>query len=197
MKQSKRILAIALALALGLAVFATGVAADDPYVPPITKQPKPIALVFTGKELKLELEMAPLSEGWTISIAWYEVGEDEPVATGAKASIPINNDSSVLDDLKNAIKTVSYYAVVTCTYTDGGGSSMTYSKISESTKVYVMPSISDVFSFFWAYVQMDYGPLFGIGVITIGSPFLLPMALMLLCIYGVGYFGSLLVKLFL
>ena len=138
---TKRVLSIALALLLGLAVLAPmASAAGDPNAPIITMQPKAEkTTVQVGKELKLEAQ-AQLPDGakGTLSYAWYAY-EDwtdptaRPIATGAKITIPVTQkmigDPSILAIAGN------YYVVVTNTYKNNQGK--TQKAYSKSDDVFI------------------------------------------------------------
>jgi len=122
MKTTKRILAIALALALGLALFAPmASAAVDPNAPIITKQPKLFTIKRAGQDIVLEVE-ASLPEGsdGVLSYAWYDYDWQEegkirpPVATGAKLQITDQDYAWT-----------NYWLVAINTYTDDDGATQT------------------------------------------------------------------------
>ena len=120
MKPTKRLLAILLAVLLGLAVLApmASAAGDPAYAPIITKQPKEQVTIFTGKDLVLEVE-AKLPDGapGTLSYEWYR-DDYGVVGTNAKLVYPVKDDRT---DNYYGMKyyfSRPFYAVVTNTYTD-------------------------------------------------------------------------------
>jgi len=126
---TKRVLSIALALALGLAVLVPEVwAAGEPNAPIITMQPKAEkTTVQVGKELKLEAQ-ANLPDGikGTLSYAWYAYVDwtdpgTKPIATGAKVSIPVTQDMIGFGDPAILAIAGNFYVVVTNTYKDSQG----------------------------------------------------------------------------
>jgi len=143
MKQSKRILAIALALVLGLALFAPGVSAAD--APVITKQPMEKTTIQTGQTLRLEVE-AKLPDGATgeLSVVWHAYDwpygiDTGPLATGAALAykIPV----AMLGG--NTSRNYHFYAKITGTYVDQGGITRTVDMESKSTKVLILASFAD------------------------------------------------------
>ena len=145
MKHSKRILAIALILALGLALFAPGVGAADPYAPVITKQPIEKTAIRTGETLRLEVE-AKLPDGVTgdLSVTWHAYDwpygiDTGPLATGAalEYKIPV----SML--MGSTSHNYHFYAKITGTYVDQGGITRTVNMESKSTKVLILASFAD------------------------------------------------------
>ncbi|MDR2686257.1 MAG: hypothetical protein LBB75_00770 [Oscillospiraceae bacterium] len=144
MALTKRVLAIALALVLGLGLLIPA-AADDPNAPVITMQPKAEkATVQLGKELKLEA-LAQLPDGakGTLSYAWYayvtwapEIDTTlRPIATGAKVSIPVTQEMIGFGDTAALASGGPFYVVVTNTYTDGKGK--TQKAYAESEPVFI------------------------------------------------------------
>jgi len=134
MKTTKRLLSIALALLLGLAVLAPmASAADDPaYAPIITVQPKSQVTMFTGNDLVLEVE-AELPEGieGTLSYEWYCYSSRSgttKVGTDAKLVLPITKN--MLYDITQLEYRI--YAMVTNTYNDDEGQNQTASTKSNS-----------------------------------------------------------------
>ena len=95
MKQSKRILAVLLALVMGLALFAPGVSAavriEEKKIPPSLG-------MFNGETLKLEIDVKVFDGDDELEpeYVWYDYSYDPeegelaaPIATGAKLDIPI------------------------------------------------------------------------------------------------------------
>ena len=122
MKQSKRILAMALALALGLALFAPGVLAADPNAPVITRQPMERTTIRTGQTLRLEVE-ARLPDGVTgdLSVTWHAYDwpygiDTGPLATGAVLEYKI----PVAMLMGSTSHNYHFYAKITGTYVDQG-----------------------------------------------------------------------------
>jgi len=158
MKQTKRILAIVLALALGLAVFATGVAAEDPYAPIITMQPKAEkTVVQAGKELKLEVQaMPPVGAEGILTYEWYEssAAGDRLVATSANAIIPISK--AMLDNWSekyNYYFSLNYYVVVTNTWRDDAEQEQTASISSDTVNISVFRGLGDLYTDSWRYAS--------------------------------------------
>ena len=143
MTLTKRILCIALTLALGLALFAPGVsAADDPNAPVIT-QPLPTAQVYTRVGLNLRLNVrAQLPEGveGTLSYAWWyeESGRDNTwtqIASATDENLVMKMTMDMLfTDQKRVINHERVFrVVVTNTYIDEAGNEQTASATSETT----------------------------------------------------------------
>ena len=151
MKTTKRILSIALALALGLAVLAPMASATeiDPNAPIITQQPRAPIYLFASKTLNLEVAaVLPEGNSGTLSYAWYDYDwqpgdETSPIATNPKLTIsPIfdpDGDSSVSQKLV-------FYAVATNTYIDSEGVTETAFMKSQPVKVTLIQPFGKVFS---------------------------------------------------
>ena len=134
MKMTKRLLGVGLVLvlALGLFVPAGATEAPNPNAPVITRQPSVRPITFAGDPLVLEIQ-AELPEGveGELSFAWFVEGREEPIATGARVTIPtlteevvyfLRHESVVLD--------LRIYVVVTNTYVDDDGEEQTASTTS-------------------------------------------------------------------
>ena len=151
MKQTKRVLCAVLTLALALALFAPAVSAADPYAPVITKQPGLTRWIRSGRTLALEVQ-AKLPDGiqGELSVAWYISGQAQPIATGAKTSVPTSSLGGYTE-LGQYVPGGSFviYAVVTNTYTDGGGQTQTASIESDTSTVDVFISTLDTMKLFW------------------------------------------------
>jgi len=128
MKLTKRILCIALTLALGLAALALPAAADspDPYAPIITKAPDFPDAIDEGNTLILEIE-AELPDGvegelsyfwyWNI-YEWNSYVPGPPRATGPRLELLITDQTYYI---KNNRYVIEINVLVTNTYTDGSG----------------------------------------------------------------------------
>jgi len=176
MAQTKRLLSIALALLLGLAVFAPGVSAADPNAPIITKQPKAVVYMFAGNTLNLEIAATlPAGSNGTLSIEWYD-DDWQLIATGAnvKIDMPVA-DVNLLADTNAAVQDLTYFAVVTNTYEDSEGQTQTVSLESNHTEVTLIQPIGKLFSDYWEFAQFGNGPVYGLLIGTMAAPFLLPL----------------------
>jgi len=177
MKHTKRVLSIALVLALALALIlpATASEAPNPNAPIITRQPNHVfptssILVRTGRSFELEVQ-ARLPDGVTgeLSFEWFEVGNDEPVATGPRAVFQIGMNGSIVTN------DISFYAVVTNTYLDGDGNEQTASTISEVRDVTIFDSLCNIllgvwFRNFWNAMLLFPIRLFETVFITLSYP---------------------------
>jgi len=198
MKAIKCVLSIALALGLGIAVFAPAVSAEtDPNAPIITMQPKSSVYVFAGNTLNLEVAATlPAGSNGTLRIDWYDYDwrpgdETPPVATGTKAAIPtVVSDVSIFGN-GGPFLHIYYYAVATCTYEDGEGQVQTSSERSALARVNVIPPLGKVISDTWEFVQLGRGPAFGILTIALFSSFLVPAVAFTLFAYLGFYMASL------
>lgn len=144
MKTTKRLLAVLLAVLLGLAVLApmTSAADDSAYAPIITKQPKAEVTVFTGKELVLEVE-AKLPDGveGTLSYEWISSLKRRVVGTDAKLIFPItwyttSNYSGMPYHFQD-----DFHVVVTDTYIDEDGEVQTVSVKSNACRVTIVKDL--------------------------------------------------------
>jgi len=181
MKATKRILAFAMALALGLALLAPTVsAADDPNAPVITKQPSGPEEILTGRTLTLEVQaQAPAAAPGTISVAWFVVDEDgnlraAPIATRARVAFPTtslghylySDDTPAEDDIFIPGGIFKFYAVVTNTYTDGGGTQQTATITSDTVRVNIINRPVDYIALYWN-ATWHYGFLRGLSLIPV------------------------------
>ena len=147
MKITKRVLSILLAALLILPLGLSAFAADDPNAPVITLQPQD-ALKYpysqVGRDIKLQVKAQSPTLTGTLSYAWYDYAWEEgdtepPIATGASVSIPATKD--MLEDPSTgavsgtAIKEISFWVVVTNTYTDSDGAEQTAWEISEPVTI--------------------------------------------------------------
>jgi len=166
----KRILCAALALLLGLGLLHAAAAVEvDPYSPLITKQPKAFAVVFAGKELKLEIEAIPRTgDNGVLSFEWYD-SDWQLIATGTNVKIVM----PAVDGLLMG-QSLTYFAVVTNTYEDANGQIQTSAVTSDPVEVKLMQPLGKLISDFFEYAQFDRGPVFGLIALTVTSPFTLP-----------------------
>jgi len=167
MKTTKRILAIALALVLGLALFApVASAADDPNAPIITKQPTKSNGTFylqAGKALQLDVEATPPegSQG-TLSYAWYDYNWQQgdtapPVATGASVTIPTSEDMvlKVFEEsgrISSSSAIFIYCVVVTNTWLDDEQVPQSTSRRSDIVSVKLFVDYGTMISLLWGGV---------------------------------------------
>jgi len=195
MALTKRILSIALALLLGLALFAPGVSAEaDPNAPIITRQPKPLVIMFAGNTLNLEVVASlPAGSNGTLRIDWYDYDwqpgdETQPVATGAKAAIPIEvSQYNLIDSPDVSTMEINYYAVLTNTYTDGEGNIQIVSVKSDPVEVTIIQPLRKVLS-----DLRDFSAYYGTFAVVFTFFMTLPSLLFdLLPAYIIIYFGSL------
>jgi len=172
MALTKRLLSIALALLLGLAVLAPGVMAeDDPNAPVITKQPTTkfrfsIPYVQAGTPLAIEA-LAVLPEGakqGTLSYAWYDYdwqpGDTKlPVTTGASASIPTTEDmlfkAIEATGIKSAYADLNYCVVVTNTWFDDEQTQQSTFIKSEVVKVKLFADYGTAITIYWKDAMDD------------------------------------------
>ena len=158
MKTTKRILSIALALLLGLALLVPAAASALEIVE--KKLPPSFVVVFSGDTLKLEIDITMREyEGATYDLEylWYDYawqpGDDAvPIASGPKLEIPITKELLV-----NAVKEVfsgattkedaleKTYCVAVNRVTDEG----TYNVARYSSNVFMLPSTLQMLQIFW------------------------------------------------
>jgi len=122
MKTTKRVLSIALACVIALALFVPAIATEtaNPNAPIITRQPNRPArpYVRAGNNLDLSVQaVLPQGVEGALSFEWFELGNDEPIATGASVLIPTSRDMVTITSSINWY----IYAVITNTYIDEDG----------------------------------------------------------------------------
>ena len=186
MKQTKRILCIALALALGLALLAPGVsAAGDPNAPVIVVQPNkgmssPM-LVKADGDISLQIEASLPAPGGVLSYAWYDYDwqpgdETPPLATGAQVTIHIPKSmlGEVRPGISNSAKNITFFVVVTNTYTDDEESVQTAWVKSEPVTVFAFLDAASVFLLVWTAPNLVMGGgARGVIFTVLTSPFML------------------------
>ena len=196
MALTKRVFSIALALLLGVALLMPGAAEEeiDPNAPIITRQPKPYAIMFAGNTLNLEIVASlPAGNGGTLRIDWYDYDwqpgdETAPVASGAKAAIPIEVFNYNLFDFPDSSEMlISYYAVLTNTYIDSEGEIQTVSIKSEPAEIQIVQPLRKIFA-----DLRDISAYYGTAAVVYAFFMELPTFIFgLLPAYFIAYFGSL------
>ena len=169
MKTTKRVLSIALALLLGLAVLAPmASAADDPNAPVITKQPcnpyNRSATLFlqAGNAFHLEVEAAlPEGSQGTLSYAWYDYNwqpgdTSPPVATGASVDIHTTEDTVIAGGVRLSFATIIDYCVVaTNTWLDDEQVQQSASRRSDIVQVRLFLDYGAAISRHWEDATKD------------------------------------------
>jgi len=143
MKTTKRILAVALALALGLALLApAALAAVDPNAPVITRQPVGPHSIRINKTFTLSVQAnAPDCAPGTLSYQWFNAINDAPIATGSSVTLTSAFDDGNNVGNKGVYSLCTYYVVVTNTYVDEDGATQSASIQSESVSVTIINSL--------------------------------------------------------
>jgi len=187
MMQTKRILAIVLALALGLAVMVPAFAAEPvyggPYAPIITMQPDVLDRVTVGDTLIVEIE-AVLPDGVTGELSYnWQWGmfpilqyPYEPIATGPKLELTVDRDTVVH----------AFYVCVAVlnTYIDENSEEqIAYTTAYFPLNTYQIEEHDDEMAW-WEWLLII--PL---------APFIIPFALIGALIFGMGWVGPLLIPL--
>jgi hypothetical protein len=160
MALTKRLLAIALALLLGLGLLAPmASAAGDPNAPIITKQPKKDVYVRAGQDITLEIA-AKLPDGvnGTLQYIWStdmidSAGEKVQFDNSkAKIVIPTSKDGpkGYWRTETNCMKKFTFWVTVVNTYTDADGNTQEASVRSDMVPVMVYLGVADTFK-----VSMD------------------------------------------
>jgi len=156
MKTTKRILSIALALLLALALLAPMAFAEDetdPNAPVIDVQPQEIGGVKVGKTFTLTVQ-ARLPEGvdGTLSYQWINAASGTSIATGTSATLTAVFGENGIgdDDLENPLYSTSYYYVVVTNTYEEGGVTKTASTQSETVTVTVINTLRGAgLRYFW------------------------------------------------
>jgi len=150
MKTTKRILSIALALALGLALLVPA-AASPSVITEVKKIPAPLAVVFTGDTLQFEIDLKMSSDGidYDLEYVWYDYNwqpgdSATPIATGPKLELPITIQ---MVPRGYELKT---YSVAVNRVTDEG----TYNVGKYTSQVQMFISIMNIPSLWWE-IGMD------------------------------------------
>jgi len=150
---AKRILSIALALALGLALLIPAMAVEpaDPYAPIITRQPGEFLsfdMFTSGSKLNLMVDaQLPADVTGTLSYVWYEMSSDEPVATGQAVTIT----ADYIDDggIFKVFAFCEYYAIVTNTYIDEDDAEQTASVQSDAVSITILNRLGAGLASIW------------------------------------------------
>jgi len=195
MKYIKQILAITLALAMGLALLIPAMAATevDPNAPVITRQPSGPTMIVANRTIVLEVAAElPTGIQGELSVAWYAratTREDpaEQIATGARAEISSSSlglvfESEIFDDIFMPGGEYEIYAVVTNTYIDMEGQERQASVTSNAFTVYVAPSPINILSVYWN-MAWSQGILMGLILFPLAMFLGLGLALQILPIY--------------
>ncbi|MCL2494650.1 MAG: hypothetical protein FWE98_03215 [Oscillospiraceae bacterium] len=160
MKSAKRILSIALTLALGLALLIPAAAAEpaNPNAPIITVQPRSKVYIKTGDVLKLEVEAElPSGSEGELSYEWYAYyGTDSTyyylrrlMATGEVLEYLVLEETMpnpYYPAYRDLWSDYIFYAVVTNTYVDGDGQEQSVSVQSDPAAVCAVMNYRDVSS---------------------------------------------------
>ena len=196
----KRILAILLALLLGLGLFVHAAAAIIDYRPIITQQPSSYVVLFSGNRLNLEVKAKLPVSGGKLSYAWYDYswqpGDTKaPVGTKAKLSIITSHNGNIAEDPDSIHQKINYYAVITNTYTNSNGELQTAYVKSNPVEIRILAPLGKVFSDFWQLFQGGEGAFFGIVTTVLLSPIHLPiLVLTIFPLYLFFYIQSLIYK---
>jgi len=172
MARTKRVLSLLLSLALGAALFAPAVAAEDaaldPHTPVITWLSSSKVL-FVGNDLVLQVR-ASVGEG-RLSYAWYDFdwkpeSNATPVATGMYMSIPTSKDMVTPPATLNVnwkpvlgiAGSYEYCVVVTNTFYDADGTEQTVSVKSDLINVEILNKLGDALIGPWSFLGGIFGP---------------------------------------
>ena len=163
MKTTKRVLSIALALALGLAVMVPAAASE--LTTEVKKSPPPVVYVLTGETLTLEIDTVTKigDEICDVEYIWFASGQEQPIATGPKLEVHISkefftaafteNVQAIMDgEFKFGDTVITYTVVANRIYEDAAGEAVSEALFSYNTKMYMYPRASELPSvFFGAY----------------------------------------------